>query len=187
MKTFFVGVDEVGRGCIAGPVVAAAVILKKKEILSLKDSKLLSPKKRKILSEDIKRNCIEYSIAKVSSKKIDKINIRQASLLAMKMAVEKLKKRNIEVIVDGVDKIDTSYKCKAIIKADSIYREVMAASIIAKVYRDEFMEDLDRKYPQYLFGKHKGYPTKDHLHALRKFGSIGEHRKTFGPVKILNE
>ena len=110
MKTFFVGVDEVGRGCIAGPVVAAAVILKKKEILSLKDSKLLSPKKRKILSEDIKRNCIEYSIAKVSSKKIDKINIRQASLLAMKMAVEKLNKRNIEVVVDGVDKIDTSHK-----------------------------------------------------------------------------
>lgn len=176
-----------GRGCIAGPVVAAAVILKKKEILSLKDSKLLSPKKRKILSEDIKRNCIEYSIAKVSSKKIDKINIRQASLLAMKMAVEKLNKRNIEVVVDGVDKIDTSHKCKAVIKADSIYKEVMAASIIAKVYRDEFMEDLDRKYPQYLFGKHKGYPTKDHLHALRKFGSIGEHRKTFGPVKTLNE
>ena len=105
----------------------------------------------------------------------------------MKMAVEKLNKRNIEVVVDGVDKIDTSHKCKAVIKADSIYKEVMAASIIAKVYRDEFMEDLDRKYPQYLFGKHKGYPTKIICMRLEKFGSIGEHRKTFGPVKILNE
>ena len=98
MKTFFVGVDEVGRGCIAGPVVAAAIILKKKETLSLKDSKLLSPKKRQILSEDIKKNCVDFAIAEVSSKKIDKINIRQASLLAMKMAVEKLKKKNIEAV-----------------------------------------------------------------------------------------
>ena len=105
----------------------------------------------------------------------------------MKMAVEKLKKKNIEVIVDGVDKIDISQKCKAIVKADNIYEEVMAASIIAKVYRDELMKDLDKKYPQYLFAKHKGYPTKDHLHALKKFGSIEEHRKTFGPVKKLNE
>ena len=187
MKTFFVGVDEVGRGSIAGPVVAAAIILKKKEILSLKDSKLLSSKKRQILSEDIKKNCVDYAIAEVSSKKIDKINIRQASLLAMKMAVEKLKKKNIEVVVDGVDKIDISQKCKAIVKADNIYKEVMAASIIAKVYRDELMTDLDKKYPQYLFAKHKGYPTKDHLHALKKFGSIEEHRKTFGPIKKLNE
>ena len=101
--------------------------------------------------------------------------------------VEKLKKKNIEVIVDGVDKIDISQKCKAIVKADNIYEEVMAASIIAKVYRDELMIDLDKKYPQYLFAKHKGYPTKDHLHALKKFGSIEEHRKTFGPVKKLNE
>ena len=187
MKTFSVGVDEVGGGCIAGPVVAAAIILKRKEIISLKDSKLLSPKKRQILSKEIKKNCVEYAIAEVSSKEIDKINIRQASLLAMKMAVEKLKKKNIEVIVDGVDKIDITQKCKAIIRADNIYKEVMAASIVAKVYRDELMTDLDKKYPQYLFAKHKGYPTKDHLHALKKFGSIEEHRKTFGPVKKLNE
>ncbi len=187
MRIFTVGVDEVGRGCIAGPVVAAAIILKKKELLSLKDSKLLTPKKRQILSDDIKKNCVDYAIAEVSSKKIDKINIRQASLLAMKIAVEKLKKKNIEVIVDGVDKIDISQKCKAIIRADNIYEEVMAASILAKVYRDELMTDLDKKYPQYLFAKHKGYATKDHLHALKKFGSIEEHRKTFGPVKKLNE
>ena len=187
MKKLIVGVDEVGRGCIAGPVVAAAVILGKAESLPLKDSKLLSSKKRLFLSNEIKKNCIEFSVAEISSSKIDELNIRMASLLAMKNAIKKLKKRNIEIIVDGIDKIDTSFPCKAIIKADNIFKEVMAASIIAKVYRDQIMENLDKKYPEYLFSKHKGYPTKDHLHALKNFGSISEHRKTFSPVKKLNE
>ena len=105
----------------------------------------------------------------------------------MKKAAEGLKKKNIEIIIDGVDKIETNYPCKAIIKADNIFKEVMAASIIAKVYRDEIMINLHKKFPEYLFNKHKGYPTKDHLHALKKFGSIDEHRKTFRPVRQLNE
>ena len=187
MKKLIVGIDEVGRGCIAGPVVAAAVILGKKNISKLKDSKLLSSRKRLLLSEEIKENCLEFSIAEISSKEVDKLNIRRASLLAMKKAAEGLKKKNIEIIIDGVDKIETNYPCKAIIKADNIFKEVMAASIIAKVYRDEIMINLHKKYPEYLFNKHKGYPTKDHLHALKKFGSIDEHRKTFRPVRQLNE
>ena len=187
MRKIIAGIDEVGRGCIAGPVVAAAVILGKKPISDLRDSKLLSPKKRFLLSEEIKKNCIEYSIAEISAKDIDKLNIKKASLLAMKKAADGLKKKNIEIIVDGIDKIETIYPCKAIIKADNLFKEVMAASIIAKVYRDEIMINLDHKFPKYLFDKHKGYPTKDHLHALKKFGSIDQHRKSFRPIRCLNE
>ncbi len=187
MKYLIVGVDEVGRGSIAGPVVAAAVILGKNEISDLKDSKLLSPKKRLSISKEIKKKCIEFSIAEISPKKIDKLNIRQASLLAMKKAVDRITSKNIEIIVDGIDQINTSYPCKAVVKADNIFQEVMAASIIAKVHRDEIMINLDKKFPKYLFKDNKGYPTKIHLHALKKFGSIREHRKTFSPVKKLNE
>ena len=187
MKKLIVGIDEVGRGSLAGPVVAAAVILGKKDILPLKDSKLLSPTKRFLLSKEIKKNCLAFSIAEISSKDVDKLNIKRASLLAMKKAAEGLKNKNIEIIVDGLDKIETIYPCKAIIKADSIFKEVMAASIIAKVYRDKVMIDLNKKFPEYLFDKHKGYPTKEHLHALKKFGSIEEHRKSFRPVRQLNE
>lgn len=187
MTKLIVGIDEVGRGCIAGPVVAAAVILGKKPISDLRDSKLLSPKKRFLLSEEIKKNCIEYSIAEIPSNDIDKLNIKRASLLAMKKAAEGLKKKNIEIIVDGIDKIETIYPCKAIIKADNLFKEVMAASIIAKVYRDEIMINLNKKFPNYQFDKHKGYPTKDHLHALKKFGFIDQHRKSFRPIRCLNE
>ena len=105
----------------------------------------------------------------------------------MKKAVEGLKKKNIEIIVDGIDKIETIYPCKAIIKADNLFKEVMAASIIAKVYRDEIMNNLNKKFPNYQFDKHKGYPTKDHLHALKKFGFIDQHRKSFRPIRCLNE
>ena len=121
MRKVTAGVDEVGRGCIAGPVVAAAVILGKKPISDLRDSKLLSPKKRFLLSEEIKKNCIEYSIAEISAKDIDKLNIKRASLLAMKKAVEGLKKKNIEIIVDGIDKIENTLSGAGVLKNNNFY------------------------------------------------------------------
>jgi ribonuclease HII len=183
LKELIVGIDEVGRGCIAGPVVAASVILGSSRISLLKDSKKLSKNHREIISAEIKDKCLEFSIGIVSSKIIDRINIREASLLAMKKSLEKLKSKNLRVIVDGKDKIETDYPCEAIIKADGFINEVMAASIVAKAYRDELMDSLHKKYPNYFFNLHKGYPTKKHLDALKSFGIIKEHRKTFAPVK----
>lgn len=180
-----VGIDEVGRGCIAGPVVAAAVILGENKISLLKDSKELSQKQRIFLSKEIKEKCIEFSIGVVSSKIIDEINIRQASLLAMKKSLNQIKTKNLQVIVDGRDKIETLYPCEALVKADSFIKEVMAASIIAKVYRDKLMENLHKKYPKYFFNLHKGYATKKHIDALESLGALKEHRKTFAPVKYI--
>jgi ribonuclease HII len=180
-----VGIDEVGRGSIAGPVVAAAVVLGKNKISFLKDSKKLSHKQRIFLSNEIKEKCIEFSVGVVSSKKIDDINIRQASLLAMRKSLNKIKTKDLQVIVDGRDKIETFYPCKALVKADGYIKEVMAASIIAKVYRDELMENLHKRHPKYFFNLHKGYATKKHIDALESFGALKEHRKTFAPVKYI--
>jgi len=178
------GVDEVGRGPLAGPVVSAAVILDSSlEIDGLDDSKKLSEKKRLELSRKIKESAIAWNLASASIKEIDSLNILQASLLSMKRAVEGLKIIPEKVICDGNYKPDISIECEAIIKGDSSVKSIMAASIIAKVTRDELMKDLDKIYPAYGFKKNKGYPTKFHLDALKLLGPCKIHRLSFKPVK----
>jgi len=183
MIKYLVGVDEVGRGCIAGPVVAAAVILGKKKINGLNDSKQVSANKRIVLAETIKEQAFKYCFGLASVEEIDSLNIRQASLLAMKRAIIGLKIKNLHLIIDGVDIPEVNYPCRALIKADTKIPEVMAASIIAKVYRDNLMKEYGKIYPNFLFEKNKGYPTKAHLNILKSLGSTKEHRKSFKPVK----
>ena len=182
MTNYLVGADELGRGCLFGPVVAAAVILGNYKNSELRDSKKLSEKKRTMLFRDIKNNAIKISIGEASVKEIDSLNIKEASLLAMKRAILGLKVKNIEVIVDGIDIPKINYPCKAIIKADDKISEVMAASIIAKVHRDNLMLTLSKKYPDFSLEKNKGYPTKEHLNILKSLGPTKYHRKSFKPV-----
>ena len=177
------GVDEVGRGSLIGPVYAAAVILNKNiNIKLLKDSKSIKREKREILSKYIKDNSI-WAIARVSKNEIDKINILQASLLAMKRAIKKLKKKPSQVLVDG-NKIPSlnSYKIKTVIKGDTKVPAIPAASIIAKVARDNFIISLSKKNKGYHWDKNFGYGTKQHLEALKRLGITKHHRKTFSPV-----
>ena len=182
MKNYLVGVDEAGRGCLFGPVIAAAVILGNYTNSELKDSKKLSKKKRISLFNDIKKNAKRVSIGEASVKEIDSLNIREASLLAMKRAILGLKLKNIKVVVDGIDIPKIKYPCKAIIKADNKISEVMAASIVAKVFRDHLMEAFSKKYPHFLLEKNKGYPTKEHLNILKSLGPTKYHRNSFKPV-----
>ena len=182
MIKYLAGVDEVGRGCIAGPVIAAAVILGKKKINGLNDSKQVSANKRIVLAETIKERAFKYCFGLASVEEIDSMNIRQASLLAMKRAIIGLKLKNLHLIIDGVDIPEVKYPCRALIKADTKIPEVMAASIIAKVYRDNLMKEYGKIYPNFLFEKNKGYPTKAHLNILKSLGSTKEHRKSFKPV-----
>lgn len=178
------GVDEVGRGSVAGPVVAAAVILKKHhQIFGLGDSKTLSSLRRSQLEKDIKKRSIAWNVAIVSSKKIDKINILQSSLLAMKKAIEGLNIKPEFILVDGIYLPKTNIPGRAIIKGDSKCKSIMAASIIAKIYRDKLMIELSKKYKHYSFQQNKGYLTKVHLEAIKKFGPCKEHRISFRPFK----
>lgn len=180
------GVDEVGRGPLAGAVVAAAVILDPANpIAGLKDSKKLTEKKRQQLAEEIKAKALAWCIARAEASEIDEINILQASLLAMTRAVAGLSVQPHKVLADGNKKPTVSCECEAIIKGDQTVPEISAASIIAKVARDQEMLALDKVYPGYGFAKHKGYPTKDHLSALDKLGVTIIHRRSFGPVKAL--
>ena len=174
------GTDEVGRGSLAGPVVAAAVILKEK-IYGLDDSKKLSPKKRDQLSKEICRKSY-FSYGIVSNKKIDEINILKASLLAMKRAILKLPVKPTLVLVDGIYKPDLNIPMKTIIGGDSIEDAISAASIIAKVYRDNLMIEYNNKYPDYNFKKNKGYGTKEHFFAIQQKGICKIHRKSFKGV-----
>ena len=181
---FLAGVDEVGRGSIAGPVTAAAVILKNtNDIIGLTDSKALSSKRRQELDILIKEKSISWNIAFVSATTIDRINILQASLLAMKRAVERLGMEPDKVLVDGLYKPDLSNPSEAIVKGDTKHASIMAASIIAKVARDKYMIKLHKKFPHYGFKSHKGYPTKFHLNALELHGPCKEHRKSFKPLR----
>ena len=181
------GVDEVGRGSLVGPVYAAAVILNhsiNKKLL--KDSKNLSKKRREILAKFIKKNSI-WAVGKASISEIEKENILQASLIAMKRAILKLKKKPSMVLIDGnkLPKIE-NYKLKSVIKGDQKIPSISAASIIAKVARDDFISKLGIKYKSYLWGQNYGYGTKQHLRAIKKFGVTIHHRKTFSPVNKLN-
>tara|TARA_B100001063_G_scaffold235101_1_gene253306 strand:+ start:3148 stop:3708 length:561 start_codon:yes stop_codon:yes gene_type:complete len=177
------GVDEVGRGSLIGPVYAAAVILNKsinKKIL--KDSKSLTKSKRKILSKYIKKNSI-WSIGKASVKEIETINILNASLLAMKRAVKKLKKKPSLVLIDGNQLPEIkNYKLKSIVKGDQKIPSISAASIIAKVTRDKMISNLGKKIKGYYLDKNCGYGTKQHLEAIKTLGITSHHRKTFSPI-----
>lgn len=180
------GVDEVGRGPLAGDVVAAAVILDPaRPIEGLADSKKLSEKKRELLFDQICERAHSFAIARASVEEIDRINILHASLLAMRRAVEQLNVQPEFVLVDGNKKPDWSYDCDTVVKGDSRVEAISAASILAKVTRDREMVELDRKYPGYGLAGHKGYPTKAHLQALGELGPSAIHRRSFAPVKQL--
>lgn len=179
------GVDEVGRGPLIGDVVAAAVILPQDCRLPLRDSKKISEKKRLLLAEQIKQQAIAYSIQVASPEEIDELNILHATMLAMKRAIELIQSPFDKVMVDGNRCPHISSPCEAIVKGDDKVLAISAASILAKVYRDQQMITLDAQYPEYGFAKHKGYPTKQHLSALSKLGMIDGYRQSFKPVKAL--
>jgi ribonuclease HII len=179
------GVDEAGRGPLVGSVVAAAVILDPDNpIQGLNDSKKLSEKKRESLFVEIQEKALAWAIAEASHAEIDEMNILQASLLAMRRAVEGLNISPEHVLVDG-NKIPQglAMSCDAVIGGDSIHAEISAASILAKVTRDREMVILDQQYPQFGFAKHKGYPTKAHFEAIAVHGVIEQHRRSYAPVK----
>ncbi len=178
------GVDEVGRGCLAGPVVAAAVILDpNRPIKGLRDSKKLSAKKRDELAEEIKEKALAWSVAAMGPEVIDKINILQATLEAMKAAVEKLPVEPDFVQVDGNKLPKWKWLSEAIVKGDDKVEWISAASIIAKTTRDAYMCKIAKLYPQYGFEHHVGYGTAEHIKALKAYGPTPIHRKTFAPVR----
>lgn len=181
---FIAGVDEVGRGCLAGCVVAAAVLLDFSKPIpeGLNDSKKLSTKKRKSLDSEIKKNALSYSIAQVEADEIDRINILEATKKAMRLAIEKLDPSADFLLIDAVQLKTLFIPQKAIIHGDAISASIAAASIIAKNYRDNLMQEMDKVYPDYGFAKHVGYGTKAHFEALRKHGACEIHRKSFRGV-----
>ncbi|MCT9978409.1 ribonuclease HII [Acinetobacter sp. I-MWF] len=179
------GVDEAGRGPLVGSVVAAAVILDpNKPIQGLNDSKKLTEKKREKLFIEIQEKAIAWAIAEATHQEIDELNILQASLLAMRRAVEALKTLPEHVLVDG-NKVPKglSMSCDAVVGGDALHAEISAASILAKVTRDHEMVELDKLYPQFGFAKHKGYPTKAHFEAIAEHGVIDQHRRSYSPVR----
>ncbi|MBI3585204.1 MAG: ribonuclease HII [Nitrospinae bacterium] len=180
---FIAGIDEAGRGPLAGPVVASAVIFPPNiSIDGVDDSKKLSPEKREILFKIIKEKALSVGIGIISSKVIDEMNILEATKEAMLKAVENLTITPDLIIIDGITPIKSSIKQLTIKKGDSLSQSIAAASIIAKVTRDRLMLDYDEKYPKYLFAKHKGYGTKDHLERIKEFGPCEIHRNSFKGV-----
>ena len=176
------GVDEVGRGPLAGPVVCAAVILpleEEKRIFGIDDSKKLSKKKREALAEKIKATARSYAICEVDEGTIDELNILQATRLCMKRAVESLGVSADMVLCDGVMTLDIAAKQESIVKGDALVASIGAASILAKVYRDSLMCEYDRQFPEYGFCRNMGYGTKEHIEAIKRVGICKIHRKTF--------
>lgn len=187
MFTLIAGVDEVGRGPLAGPVVAAAVILHpQRPIAGLADSKTLSEKRREQLSELIREQAHSWSLGRAEVEEIDRINILQASLLAMKRAVEGLPRMPALARVDGKHAPRLGCRVETVVGGDALVEAISAASIIAKVARDREMVELDSRYPGYGFARHKGYPTKQHLEGLQTLGVTPIHRRSFAPVKRLS-
>ncbi len=177
------GVDEAGRGPLAGPVVAAAVILDDlNPIKGLADSKVLTALRREKLYDEIRAKALCCSIALATAEEIDTLNILQATMLAMKRAVEGLRLKPVKVLVDGNRLPTLSMLAEAIVKGDALVPSISAASILAKVYRDRWCEQFHLEYPQYGFAGHKGYGTAEHLAALREHGACPQHRKSFSPV-----
>lgn len=180
---YIAGVDEVGRGPLIGPVVAAAVILPINYTLKgLTDSKKLSEKKRNLFYKIIEQDAISIGIGIINEDKIDEVNIYEATKLAMKDAINKLKIKPEHILIDAMP-LDLETPTTSIIKGDAKSESIAAASVIAKVTRDSMMYELDKKYPMYGFGNHKGYPTKKHIEAINEFGLIPGYRKTYAPIK----
>lgn len=178
------GVDEVGRGPLVGDVVTAAVILDPNNpIEGLNDSKKLSEKKRLALLPEIKEKALAWAVGRCSPEEIDELNILQATMAAMQRAIAGLKVQPDLALIDGNRCPQLPMDSQAVVKGDLRVAEISAASIIAKVVRDQEMEELDKQYPQFGFAKHKGYPTKAHFEAIEQHGVISEHRKSFKPVK----
>jgi ribonuclease HII len=178
------GVDEAGRGPLAGPVVAAAVILDELQpIAGLADSKRIGPVKRERLYDEIRARALACSIAEASAEEIDRLNVLQATLLAMRRAVDGLRLRPREVLVDGNRAPALAMPVRAVVRGDAGVAAISAASILAKVHRDRLCADLDRRYPRYGFAVHKGYATAEHLRALRELGPCPAHRASFAPVR----
>lgn len=180
------GVDEVGRGPLAGPVCVACVMMPLDDIIEgVDDSKKLSEKKRELLFEQIKEKAICYSIQMVDEQTIDKINILEATKLAMKNAINSMTVKPDIVLVDAINKLDVDVEIKGIVKGDALSYSIGCASILAKVTRDRLMCDLAKEYPEYGFEKHKGYGTKQHIEALKEYGPCIYHRLSF--LKFLGE
>ena len=179
------GVDEAGRGPLAGPVYAAAVILGPKfNTEGLRDSKKLSESKRYFLAKQIKKNALAWTLGICSADEIDELNIHQATLLAMQRAIKALNGyTSIKIMVDGLFCPQVEFSCEAIVKGDDKVAEISAASIIAKTERDLKMIEIDKAYPAYQFKKHKGYPTKLHIEMIKSHGLCEYHRKSFSPIK----
>ncbi len=183
--TLIAGVDEVGRGPLVGPVVAAAVILPVNyKLEGLTDSKKLSEKKRNQFYEILQKDAVAIGIGEISAKKIDEVNIYEASKLAMLEALKNLKVKPEHVLIDAMP-LDLDIPSTSIIHGDALSLSIAAASVIAKVTRDEEMYELHKKYPEYHFDKHKGYPTKLHLECLEKYGPLKNYRFTYKPVRDL--
>jgi ribonuclease HII len=186
LSDFIAGVDEVGRGPLAGPVVAAAVILDpERPIEGLKDSKKLSPARRKQLSKIIRNQAIAYAFGRAEAAEIDEINILQATMLAMQRAVLALTTTPDQVKIDGNQAPELPFSTQCIVKGDSLVDEIKAASIIAKVARDQEMMQMHLVYPEYGFHRHKGYPTRQHLSALQEYGTSRHHRLSFAPCRAV--
>ena len=181
---FIAGVDEVGRGCLAGAVVAAACILDISKPLpeGLNDSKKLTTKRREQIAGELRANALAYSIGQVEAEEIDRINILQATKKAMRLAIENLQLKTDFLLIDALELKEIPVPQKAIIHGDATSASIAAASIIAKTYRDNLMCELDNIYPEYGFAKHAGYGTKAHFEALRNYGACEIHRKSFRGV-----